>query len=156
MRDFEIQNPGAAIFLISKLIKTMQDVIAYNETAEYYNAATLDMEDYVNGEGIVEIDHFCGTAACILGYQAISENPTETDSEELSDRAGFIAQILRTSLGTDMAQSIYETNYHVRRKSGINAYVPNLNFVHLSSDETSPQDAIEYMEYVLSICESRL
>jgi hypothetical protein len=156
MRDFEIQNPGASMLLISKLIKTMQEVITYNENAEYYNAATLDMEDYINSEDVLEINHFCGTAACILGYQAIVDNPTETDSEDLSDRAGFIAQMLRNSLGTDMAQSIYETDYQVRRRSGIFAFVPNLDFVHLSSDETSPQDAIEYMEYVLTLCESKL
>jgi hypothetical protein len=156
-----IPYPESAIVLLNKMIMTMRGVISYNETlSSDFNEsmATLNMQSYVDA-GTYSTNpgqHFCGTAACILGYQAIYESATGTTVIELANIAGDIGDDLDTLLGYDISNSVISVTSDHRLSCAKDGNVQNLKHNHLQNCDTTPQDAIDYMEYVITLCEEQL
>lgn len=152
VKTVRIPEPTQGIIFLNELITTMEKVIAYNKKqTDINNKAHFLMDDFFD---VYEdqVNHFCGTVACILGYQAIEENPNIIALGELQMRADRLAAKSVDLLGKNLGTSIYDSSAGNRRYHSPHRQ----DFVHLQSDETTPEDAIEYMEYVITLCEDQL
>jgi hypothetical protein len=159
-RHYFLPKPKMAISFLNVLINTMKSIDEYNEGKPHAERAVLDMQDYIDEKNDynqpIEVKHFCGTAACILGYQAIVEHPEQTNSSKLERLASKNASKLIDCLGEELARSIYETHAKIRNSFAYDAGIQTHELDHLLRNDTTPQEAIEYMEFVILLCETRL
>ena len=156
-----IPEPRDAILYLQEFINTMQQVIDYNKfTDKLEEKANFDMSQFItpnnNRFSLNDQQHFCGTTACICGYQAIVENPEYTAIDILTDMAMIVADKLKFLLGNDLAISIYNESFDVRNEAAIDAGLFHDSFPHLQLDTSTPEDAIEYMQYIQTICKEQM
>lgn len=153
-----IPNPSKSIDMLNELINTLRGVIAHNAAAKNAKEITeFNMREYVTiGPVDDESEHLCGTAACILGYQALANAPTEFLKYDLQRASGFLAENLNLVLGAQLACSIYDSYANDRMQKAEDLEFNFVDFVHLKSDKTTIEDAIEYMEFVIRLCEAQL
>jgi hypothetical protein len=156
--NIRIPNPSKSIDMLNELMDTLKDVIVHNAAAK--NAREMsgfNMRDYVTiGPVDDESKHLCGTAACILGYQAFANTPTDFLEYDLRRASGHIENKLNLVLGIQLACSIYDSFARDRMHYAEDLEFNFVDFVHLRSDETTLEDAIEYMEFVIRLCEAQL
>jgi hypothetical protein len=155
----KIPEPKLAFDYLQELINTMQQVIDFNElTKDANKKAIFDMNillDNVTNENH-EVYHFCGTSGCICGWQALVENPEISSVHTLQALSYDIIQKMTMLLGEFLPESIYGENYVIRNAEAECAELQNTDFAHLQSNYTTPEDAIEYMEYIQTICKEQM
>ena len=119
----------------------------------------LDMEDFYRDDTKVAIGtttiHTCGTAACILGYAALSPGITEgRQSPAMLWKELEAAEILLFGgYATHATDSLVSSDAKTRRQEAAEFLEPetiNL-FKHLTSDETTITDAIVYIDYLVGL-----
>lgn len=140
---------------LEELKSTMQEVMKAED-------ARLEMSWWWT-EKPAKPNHFCNSACCILGYQAVKDYvPSDEDEEVLENLAGVSASF-SFYLGNScddlydddwMASSVYVADASERKEC---AELSNLftqeeldSIVHLNSDAPSFQDAIDYLDICIS------
>jgi len=142
------------------LVKTLTEAKANESNALYMNTW-------------VKYNHSCGTAACICGYQALSNNlnlfkkATEWSKdldtqyfETSSDIAYDLDASCKELFGDEyLACSIFASRAFRRFISARHAEVADekklRTFKHLTSENTSLEDAIKYIEFVIEKCKEQ-
>ena len=120
----------------------------------------------------IDEHNFCGTAACLCGYQALSNNlnlfarakGALCESEDHEAIADAIAYDLESSCkalfgNTYLARSIFMASARNRFCSALEAQVAGREtletFNHLTTRKPTLDDAIEYIEFVIEKCKEQ-
>ena len=131
--------------------------LAYTMKKALEVQAVLNMERWITVSPDDEDKHFCGTAACICGYQALTGRVDIfglEDSEYKDCLSSDIADFLRGSCRkvfdrVDLADSIYREDMASRFSSANTSGLFTLdelhNLRHLNTDSPTPQDAYDYL-----------
>jgi len=135
-------------------------LVAALTKAKAVDGARLSMSSWVSSL------HSCGTAACVCGYQALTEDLSLFDvaaeyAGDYESVATNISEDLENSCHqlfgyTYLAASIYAGTDKSRIYFALNAMVADKEtletFKHLTSENPSLDDAITYIEFVIEKC----
>ena len=128
---------------------------------------TLDMHTWVDK------NHTCGTAVCICGYQALSNdlNLFYRAKDRLYKSEDCYYKQIAIDISTDLdasceelfgneslARSIYMdgiSRHKYARVADVADEETLKTFNHLTSDDPSLDDAIEYIEFVIQKCKEK-
>ena len=136
-----------------KLIAMLKDMALVMSDVEQEENARLDMSSYIQ----TAYEHSCGTAACIMGYYAMSTSDS-VDIDYLTELADSQTKDLN-DLCMDLlgyvwlAESIWTGKSPWREcaaKSSKMFTEEELRSIHLNSDETTAKDAREYIELCIN------
>ena len=120
----------------------------------------LSMDSWVDQEP-TEPQHFCNTACCILGYQAVKDydSDEEYNINILERFSGNLSDYLQASCN-DVMECEYLANsvfYPYFEDRWAEAYYTELfteeelsSIVHLNSDSPTFQDAIDYLDICIA------
>jgi hypothetical protein len=146
-KEFKInmnREPGA---LVDQLIETL---VKANETGY----STLEMGAYVSQIHGAEDEHWCGTAACVCGYEAMARASSPNIAKSVLDLgSSMIARELKEVIGFHLGRSIYDSAKQRRKESATLSERfsdEELSHPHLNLHSPSMEDAISYLELVRS------
>ena len=148
-----------------RFIEMTKEALRALKIAQKDKASMLDMQDFiVRGE-----EHPCGTAACVIGYTMIHQDkentafPIDTDSgnafvEAWGRAARMLEWMSRNVYFNEILISIYMDTSFSRHESaessGLFTDEELESFKHLHEDNSSIEDAIIYLEAILSKLDS--
>jgi hypothetical protein len=121
-----------------------------------------DIHDHVVKADAPKIEHFCGAAACICGYQVLSNRldsfTAAKDAASRGNEVSLVSSVLDADLKEAcqnlfddyaLATSISATTNSTRYRNAANTHLftneEMETLKHLTSDEPRPEDALEYI-----------
>ena len=134
--------------------------------------ARADENARLNMRTWVDEKHPCGTAACVCGYQALSNDlslfneamKADEYGEDYDEVSRVISDDLKIScyelFGNErLARSIYmasaRSRFYKAKYTNVAEQQTLVTFNHLTSREPSLDDAIEYIEFVIQKCKEQ-
>jgi len=164
---YAVPHPKLAFDYLQEIINTMHKVNDYNAITPDENKKTkFNMTEFIKINSVTS-EHLCGTSACICGYQAIEENKLADLSIYnvsnqysltviLKSKAAKVSYKLDKLLGEELASSIYEESSGYRMSHAEDCEMDDITFSHLILDTPTPLDAIQYMQYIQTICKEQM
>jgi hypothetical protein len=142
---------------MSLFIKQCKNFIATMKKVSKTKSARLKMDCWISVQ-TEEPTHFCNTAACVCGYQAISgiygNFNVPNRYEDKVDIAIIISEEFTAAEPySNLGQSVYEMSsgerYLSASKTGIFTDKELDSFDYLNYDNITPENVIEYLEAVV-------
>ena len=133
---------------LEELKSTLQEVMVAENSR-------LEMDTWITEE---PTHHFCDSACCILGYQAVKIAPTEFESNVVDlarDLSTGFDDVCEKTIGYPyLALSVYEAGWGTRLGNAISTQLflkEELDsIVHLNVDNPTFQDAVDYLDICIA------
>jgi len=134
----------------TNLLSILEEIAAVMGRVQEVDNAVLDMGSYIAKSG----EHFCGTAACVLGYWVIDKHPNEPKDwlrAEAENKLEYLNSLCSKALGKpSLSRSIWMTLSLDRNewalKSELFTQEEIDTVIHLCSNKPTAKDAKDYIE----------
>jgi len=134
----------------TNLLSILEEIAAVMGRVQEVDNAVLDMGSYIAKSG----EHFCGTAACVLGYWVIDKHPNEHEDwliAEAGNKLEYLDSLCSKALGkTSLSRSIWMTESLDRKERALKSELFTQEeidtVIHLCSNKPTAKDAKDYIE----------